>query len=202
MLFFHTTGEKLTEMCLIWVQFETLSRHMRLWVLFRDFMLGMNDMKHFNRYHNCQERGGRGLKCRGNQGFNNKIKQKNKPPRRGKTNKQAGRHKTGAQSTWNTHDVRQRISTGLQTQGDYIGRQTRVMRETQLEPLKQWLSNKMGGDRQSTWEHMALNKQQAMCSTHRDIWWPAWAHQQDRDITPPLRSGSQTLHTHTKQKNV
>ncbi len=22
---------------------------------------------------------------------------------------------------------------------------------------------------------------QAMCSTHRDIWWPAWAHQQDRD---------------------
>ncbi len=28
---------------------------------------------------------------------------------------------------------------------------------------------------------MAPNKQQAMCSTHRDIWWPAWAHQQDRD---------------------
>ncbi len=28
------------------------------------------------------------------------------------------------------------------------------------------------------------NKQQAMysmCSTHKDIWWPAWAHQQDRD---------------------
>ncbi len=40
------------------------------------------------------------------------------------------------------------------------------------------------------------NKQQAMCSTHRDIWWPSWAHQQDRNITPPLRSGSQTLHTH------
>ncbi len=39
----------------------------------------------------------------------------------------------------------------------------------------------MGGDRQSTWEHMAPNKQQAMCSTHRGIWWPAWAHQQDRD---------------------
>ncbi len=39
----------------------------------------------------------------------------------------------------------------------------------------------MGGDRQSTWEHMAPNKQQAMCSTDRDIWWPAWAHQQDRD---------------------
>ncbi len=45
----------------------------------------------------------------------------------------------------------------------------------------------MGGDRQSTWEHMAPNKQQAMCSTHRDIWWPAWAHQQDRDITPPFK---------------
>ncbi len=98
-------------------------------------------------------------------------------------NKQAGRQKTGAQSTWNSHETheRQRISTGLQTQGDYIGRQTRVTRETQLEPLKQWLSNKMGGDRQSTWEHMAPNKQQAMCSTHRDIWWPARAHQQDRD---------------------
>ncbi len=25
------------------------------------------------------------------------------------------------------------------------------------------------------------NKQQVMFSTHRDIWWPAWAHQQDRD---------------------
>ncbi len=61
---------------------------------------------------------------------------------------------------------------------NYIGRQTR---ETQLEPLKQWLRNKMGGDRQSTWEHMAPNKQQAMYSTDRDIWWPAWAHQQDRD---------------------
>ncbi len=69
---------------------------------------------------------------------------------------------------------------------NYIGRQTRVTRETQLEPLKQWLSNKMGGDRQSTWEHMASNKQQAMCSTDRDIWWPAWANQQDRDT-----------HTHT-----
>ncbi len=64
---------------------------------------------------------------------------------------------------------------------NYIGRQTRVTRETQLEPLKQWLRNKMGGDGQSTWEHMAPNKQQAMCSTDRDIWWPAWAHQQDRD---------------------
>ncbi len=137
--------------------------------------------------------------------FNNKIKQRRtKTTPKGK-NKQAGRQKTGAQSnikqfnrklTWLKTHERQRISTGLQTQGDYIGRQTRVTMETQLEPLKQWLSNKMGGDRQSTWEHMAPNKQQAMCSTHRDIWWPAWAHQQDRDITPPLRSGSQTLHTH------
>ncbi len=47
----------------------------------------------------------------------------------------------------------------------------------------------MGGDRQSTWEHMAPNKQQAMCSTHRDIWWPAWAHQQDRDRTGGKRTG-------------
>ncbi len=136
--------------------------------------------------------------------FNNKMKQmnnKNHPEGEKQAGRQAGRQKTGAQSnmkhshTTSTHE-RQRISTGLQTQGDYIGRQTRVTRQTQLESLKQWLRNKMGGDRQSTWEHMAPNKQQAMCSTHRDIWWPAWAHQQDRDITPPLRSGSQTLHTH------
>ncbi len=114
--------------------------------------------------------------------FNNKVKQRTKTTPKGK-NKQAGRQtdrqKTGAQSNVKySHNIRQRISTGLQTQGDYIGRQTR---ETQLEPLKQWLRNKMGGDRQSTWEHMAPNKQQAMCSTDRDIWWPAWAHQQDRD---------------------
>ncbi len=57
---------------------------------------------------------------------------------------------------------------------NYIGRQTR---ETQLEPLKQWLSNKRGGDRQSTWEHMHQQTTQAMLLTHRDIWWPAWAHQ-------------------------
>ncbi len=129
--------------------------------------------------------------------FNNKVKQRTKTTPKGK-NKQAGRrleHSQHETHMTKTHE-RQRISTGLQTQVDYIGRQTRVTRETQLEPLKQWLSNKMGGDRQSTWEHMAPNKQQAMCSTHRDIWWPAWAHQQDRDITPPLRSGSQTLHTH------
>ncbi len=68
--------------------------------------------------------------------FNNKTKQRTKPPPEGE--KQAGRQKTGAQSNMkHSHDIRQRISTGLQTQGDYIGRQTRVTRETQLEPLKQ-----------------------------------------------------------------
>ncbi len=109
-------------------------------------------------------------------------KEQQKPPRRGKTIRQAEDWSTVNMKTHmtKTHE-RQRISTGLQTKGDYIGRQTRVTRQTQLEPLKQWLRNKMGGDRQSTWEHMAPNKQQAMCSTHRDIWWPAWAHQQDRD---------------------
>ncbi len=66
-----------------------------------------------------------------------------------------------------SHDIRQRISTGLQTQGDYIGRQTRVTRETQLEPLKQWLSNKMGGDRQSTWEHMAPTNNKP-CAQHTE----------------------------------
>ncbi len=88
-------------------------------------------------------------------------------------NKQAGRQKTGAQSnikqsnTGNSHDVKQRISTGLQTQGDYKGRQTKVTRETQLEPLKQWLSNKMGGDRQSTWEHMAPTNNKP-CAQHTE----------------------------------
>ncbi len=68
--------------------------------------------------------------------FNNKIKQRRtKTTPKGK-NKQAGRRLEHSQ-TLNTHDERQRISTGLQTQGDYIGRQTRVTRETQLEPLKQ-----------------------------------------------------------------
>ncbi len=45
----------------------------------------------------CQVRWGRGLKCRGNQGFNNKIKQKNINHPEGE--KQAGRQKTGTQST-------------------------------------------------------------------------------------------------------
>ncbi len=69
--------------------------------------------------------------------------------------------------TWRKTHERQRISTGLQTQGDYIGRQTRVTRETQLEPLKQWLSNKMGGDRQSTWEHMAPTNNKP-CALHTE----------------------------------
>ncbi len=124
--------------------------------------------------------------------FNNKIKQRTKTTPKGK-NKQAGRQKTGAQSTWKLTWRRHMKDNGsaqdCRHKENYIGRQTRVMRETQLEPLKQWLSNKMGGDRQSTWEHMAPNKQQAMCSTDRDIWWPAWAHQQDRDniyLGPPI----------------
>ncbi len=99
--------------------------------------------------------------------FNNKTKQRTKTTPKGK-NKQAGRQKTGAQSNVkHSHDIRQRISTGLQTQGDYIGRQMRVTRETQLEPLKQWLSNKMGGDRQSTWEHMAPTNNKP-CAQHTE----------------------------------
>ncbi len=131
--------------------------------------------------------------------FNNKIKQRRtKTSPKGK--KQAGRQKTGAQSDMkHSHDIRNTKDNGsaqdCRHKENYIGRQTRVTRETQLEPLKQWLSNKMGGDRQSTWEHMAPTNNKP-CAQHRDIWWPAWAHQQDRDITPPLRSGSQTLHTH------
>ncbi len=73
--------------------------------------------------------------------FNNKTKQRTKTTPKGKNRqagRQAGRQKTETQSNIkHSHDVRQRISTGLQTQGDYIGRQTRVTRETQLEPLKQ-----------------------------------------------------------------
>ncbi len=70
--------------------------------------------------------------------FNNKTKNNKNHPEGGKTSRQAGRQKTGAQSNIKhsqrkTHE-RQWISTGLQTQGDYIGRLTR---ETQLEPLKQ-----------------------------------------------------------------
>ncbi len=70
--------------------------------------------------------------------FNNKVKQRTKTTPKGK-NKQAGRrleHSQHETHMTKTHE-RQRISTGLQTQGDYIGRQTRVTMETQLEPLKQ-----------------------------------------------------------------
>ncbi len=82
--------------------------------------------------------------------------------------------------TMSTHE-RQRISTGLQTQGE-LYRETNEGNEGDTAGATEtMISNKMGGDRQSTWEHMAPNNQQAMCSTDRDIWWPAWAHQQDRD---------------------
>ncbi len=118
--------------------------------------------------------------------FNNKIKQRRtKTSPKGK-NKQAGR-RLGHSQTWNTHTTLDTKDNGsaqdCRHKENYIGRQTRVTRETQLEPLKQWLSNKMGGDRQSTWEHMAPTNNKP-CAQHRDIWWPAWAHQQDRDITP------------------
>ncbi len=73
--------------------------------------------------------------------FNNKVQQmnnKNYPEGEKQAGRKAEDWSTVKQSnTGNSHDVRQRISTGLQTQGDYIGRQTRVTRETQLEPLKQ-----------------------------------------------------------------
>ncbi len=97
-----------------------------------------------------------------------KQKSNKNHPEGEKASRQAGRQKTGAQSNIkHSHDIRQWISTGLQTQGDYIGRQTRVTRETQLEPLKQWLSNKMGGDRQSTWEHMASTNNKP-CAQHTE----------------------------------
>ncbi len=50
--------------------------------------------------------------------------------------------------------------------------------------------------------HGTNNKQQAMCSTHRDIWWPTRAHQQDRHITLPFTERiPDTPHT-LQQKNV
>ncbi len=104
----------------------------------------------------CQERWGRGLKCKENQG--RKVEDWST------VKHQTVKHR---KLTWRKTHERQRISTGLQTQGDYIGRQTRVTRETQLEPLKQWLSNKMGGDRQSTWEHMAPTNNKP-CALHTE----------------------------------
>ncbi len=63
----------------------------------------------------------------------NETNEQQKLPRRGKTSKQAGRQagrRLEHSQTFNSHETheRQRISTGLQTQGDYIGRQTRVTR--------------------------------------------------------------------------
>ncbi len=102
--------------------------------------------------------------------FNNKIKQRRtKTTLKGK-NKQAGRRLEHSQ-TWNSHDIRHtkdnRSEQDCRHKENYIGRQTRVTRETQLEPLKQWLSNKMGGDRQSTWEHMAPTNNKP-CALHTE----------------------------------
>ncbi len=46
--------------------------------------------------------------------------------------------------------------------------------------------------------HGTNNKQQAVCSTHRDIWWPARTHQQDHDnnITNIRPSGTVPMSTH------
>ncbi len=62
------------------------------------------------------------------------MNNKNYPEGEKQAGRQAGRRLEHSQ-TWNSHDVRQRISTGLQTQGDYIGRQTRITRETQLDTI-------------------------------------------------------------------
>ncbi len=126
--------------------------------------------------YGCHERWGRGLKCRGNGSFNNNIKQRQtKTTPKGKNKqagRQAGRLKTGAQSntklTCNIqHTKDNRSAQDCRHKENYIGRQTRVTRETQLEPLKQWLSNKMGGDRQSTWEHMAPTNNKP-CALHTE----------------------------------
>ncbi len=70
-----------------------------------------------------------------------------------------------------SHDIRHTKDNGsaqdCRHKENYIERQTRVTRETQLEPLKQWLSNKMGGDRQSTWEHMAPTNNKP-CALHTE----------------------------------
>ncbi len=74
--------------------------------------------------------------------FNNKIKQRTKTTPKGK-NKQAGRQtETGAQSNVKySHNIRHMKDNGsaqdCRHKENYIGRQTRVTRETQLEPLKQ-----------------------------------------------------------------
>ncbi len=67
----------------------------------------------------------------------NKTKNKNHP----EGEKQAGRQKTGAQSNMNSHDIQHTKDNGsaqdCRHKENYIERQTRVTRETQLEPLKQ-----------------------------------------------------------------
>ncbi len=49
--------------------------------------------------------------------------------------------------------------------------------------------------------HGNNNKQQAMCSTYIDIWWPVRAHQQDRDktLTPLKEQIPGTPHTKTEK---
>ncbi len=75
--------------------------------------------------------------------FNNKVKNKEQnQPRRGKTSRQADRQKTGAQSNMKySHNISHMKDNGsaqdCRHKENYIGRQTRVTRETQLEPLKQ-----------------------------------------------------------------
>ncbi len=104
--------------------------------------------------------------------FNNKIKQRRtKTTPKGK-NKQAGRQAedwstVNMKLTWRRHMKDNGSAQDCRHKENYIGRQTRVTRETQLEPLKQWLSNKMGGDRQSTWEHMAPTNNKP-CALHTE----------------------------------
>ncbi len=74
-----------------------------------------------------------------NQGFNNKMKQMKQQKATEWEKQAAGRQKDWSTVNMNSRDedTKQRISTGLQTQGDYIGRQTRVTMETSWRPLKQ-----------------------------------------------------------------
>ncbi len=70
-----------------------------------------------------------------NQVFNKNETKMNKNHPEGEKNKQQAEDWCTVKHY--THDVRQWISTGLQTPGGYIGRQTRVTRDTQVVPLKQ-----------------------------------------------------------------
>ncbi len=98
-----------------------------------------------------------------------KLNKRTKTTPKGK-NKQAGRRLEHSQ-TFNSHDMDTRKTTDQNRTADT----RRLYRETNegnegdtAGATETMISNKMGGDRQSTWEHMAPNKQQAMCSTHRD----------------------------------